>query len=171
MRKTGNLMGVVLLLAGIVLLFNNLGLIALSWQSLWPVFPMFVGLSLYYQFYRSREKGVLIPATLLTGIGIFFLIFTLPNGLPWSHMGLWWPVFPLFVGLGFFFAYLTDTKDTGMLIPATILLVVGSVFLAGNIEWAKTYLKYWPLILIVVGIVVFFGNKGEDKPEPTEPQA
>lgn len=171
MRKTGNLMGVLLLIVGMVLLFNNLGLITLSWKMLWPIFPMLVGVSLFLQFFRSRDKGVLIPATMLTGVGLFFFLFTLPHGIPWSGMGLWWPVFPLFLGLGFFFAYLADTKDTSLLFPATVLLVVGSVFLATNVQWAKTYLKYWPVILIIVGIVVFLGSTGEDKTGPTEPQA
>lgn len=163
MRKTGNLMGLLLLIVGVVLLFHNLGLISLSWKMLWPVFPLLVGLSLFFQYFQSHDKGVLIPATLLTGIGIFFFLFTMPWGLPWSSMGQWWPVFPLFLGLGFFLSYLSDRKDTALLIPATILLVVGSVFLAGNVHWAKTYLKYWPVILIIVGIVVFIENIGDKK--------
>lgn len=163
MRKTGNLMGFVLLIVGMVILFHNLGLITLSWKVLWPAFPLLVGLLLYFQFYNSRDKGILIPATLLTGIGIFFFFFTLPNGLPWARMGQWWPIFPLFLGLGFFFTYLADRKDTGLLIPTTVLLVVGGIFLAGNVEWAMTYLRYWPIILILVGLVVLLGNLGEGK--------
>jgi hypothetical protein len=158
MRKTGNLLGLFLTLVGIFLLFGNLGLIELDWNNLWPIFPLFLGLFFFLQYLNHKDKGIIIPATLFTGIGVFFLMFTLPNGVPWSQMSQWWPIIPMILGFGFFLAYLADMKDSGLLIPATVLLVVGGVSLSNTVSWTKSYLRYWPVLLILIGVVIFLGN-------------
>lgn len=156
MHKPGKMVGLLLLLFGGVLLTQNLGLINIDWSMLWPAIPLFYGLYLYFRFYQDRDKEALIYATLFTGIGI--LCFIPPYDLSWEDTIKWWPVCPLFWGLGSLFAYLTDRKDTRLLLSSTILMVIGGFFLASNFKWAQIYLKYWPVILIVFGIVFFWSN-------------
>jgi hypothetical protein len=165
MRHKGNLTGFVVIIVGILLLLNNLDLIELSWERLWPVLPLALGVCFLIQFAQNRDKGILIPATLFTGVGIFFFMFT-TGVFPWDAMGDWWPIFPLLLGLGFFFAYLADMRDSGLLIPATILLTVGGVFLARNNPVTRGYLKYWPVVLVIAGLFMFFGNMFPEKEAP-----
>lgn len=157
MRRAGNFLGFAVMIVGIGLLLNNLGLIDLSWDRIWPIFPLLLGISFLFQFVQHHDKGILIPATICTGVGLFFFAFT-TRMLQWGDMGNWWPIFPLLVGLGFLFAYLADVRDTGLLIPATILLTVGGVFLAQNNDLTRSYLKYWPVLLVVAGLFMFLGN-------------
>lgn len=158
MRRPGNGIGLILILVGLLLLLSNLGYIRFGWGQIWPVFLLVFGLSLFLQFFQGRDKGVLVPAALFVGSGIFFFFFTLPNGLGWGDMIKWWPIFPLLMGIGFFLGYLADLRDTSFLIPAIIFSLFGGLSLAGNLERFRIYLKFWPLLLILVGLATVLSN-------------
>jgi hypothetical protein len=71
-----------------------------------------------------------------------------------------WPIFPTLVGVGLFVGWLfTPDKDDayGMMIPATINLLVGLFFFTftlGIFDWsAMAYL--WPVFPLIVGISFF----------------
>lgn len=169
MRRSGNFLGFAVMIVGLVLLLNNLKLVDLSWERIWPVFPLILGVSFFVKFVQSRDKGILIPATLFTGVSIFFFMFT-TGALRWEDMGQWWPVFPLVLGFGFLLAFLADIRDTGLLIPAAIFLVIGGIFLAENNPFTKGYLKYWPAIIVVVGMFMFLGNLFPETKEAKQPE-
>lgn len=169
MRRSANLLGFVVMIVGLVLLLNNLNLVDLGWHRIWPVFPLLLGLSFFVKFVQSKDKGILIPATLFSGVSIFFFMFT-TGALRWEEMSLWWPVFPLVLGLGFLLAFLADIRDTGLLVPAAIFLVIGGVFLAENNPLTRGYLKYWPVIIVAAGLFMFVGNLFPETQEKKEPE-
>ena len=87
MRRPSNGFGLVLVLVGTLLLMNNLGYIRLHWGQVWPAFPLVFGLSLFLQFLHDWDRGILVPATLFSGAGIFFYyLVNSPTGFNW---GLW----------------------------------------------------------------------------------
>jgi len=61
---------------------------------LWPVYPLIVGLSFYAFYFASSRKdhGALIPANILTGVGVLFLI------LNYYSFNLW-PLLFIIIGL------------------------------------------------------------------------
>jgi len=80
-------------LLGFFLLYQNLS----SWtdaDKLWPIYPLIVGIS-FYAFYLAsgrKEKGILIPANILSLVGIGFLFL---NFLTFNL----WPLFLIITGL------------------------------------------------------------------------
>ena len=68
--------GVITVLLGLFFFYLNFT----SWNQmefLWPIFPLIVGVSFYLYFLgngrEKSERGILIPATILTAVGIIFL--------------------------------------------------------------------------------------------------
>ena len=61
-----------------------------------------------------------------------------------------WPVFIIGPGIGFFLMYLLGPKEKGMLIPASILTGLGILFMLSK----SGIMRYWPILLIVLGIVL-----------------
>lgn len=158
MRKSDNLLVILVLICGIALLAQNLGLISISWDIVWPVFPLVYGLYLFFQFYKTRNKDVITFATILTGAGAVFLVNSIPHGLTWPEAIPWWPIFPLLWGLGAFFTYMADRKDRNLLLTSAILIFGGIFFLFSNSPLAQGYLKFWPVILIAVCILILLYN-------------
>jgi hypothetical protein len=66
-----------------------------------------------------------------------------------------WPVFLLAPGIGFLFLFFLGDKNKALLWPAGILTLLGLLFILRYLE----YLRYWPVILIVFGIVLIFWKK------------
>jgi hypothetical protein len=75
-------------------------------------------------------------------------------------MRLLWPAFPLIVGVAFVVLWAAGRfRDWGVLIPAGILLLVGFggfAFTLGNVPVFQNILQWWPLLLILFGIVILF---------------
>jgi hypothetical protein len=163
MCKSKNLFGFLLLLTGLALQGQNLGLVSINWNRFWLITPLLYGLYLFFKFYKSRDKETLIYATLFIGVGIVFLIP--PYDLSWEEAMKWWPVCPFFGGLGIFFAYLMDKKDTNLLLTSAALTFTGGAFLASNFKWAQNYLKYWPILVIIFGIILIISNLTRFKKE------
>jgi hypothetical protein len=155
--------GLLLIVVGIWLLLEALGLSRPGIVALWPIFPTAVGLGLFGTWLFSADKrteyGIAIPATINLLIGLFFFLFTF-GIFPWSAMAYLWPVFPLIVGIAFIVAWVLSLfRAWGLLIPGSITAAVGLVGLAftlaetGNV-YLDLFLQYWPVLLIFVGLVV-----------------
>ena len=103
--------------------------------------------------WRSRGSIThLVPALLVTGIGVLFLV----NNLHIFHIyDVWryWPVILIAVGL----AKMVDSPFSGGRISGGVLMGVGAVCLAdslGFLSWADS----WPLMLIGAGLVMLWGR-------------
>ncbi len=110
----------------------------------------------------SRNSGLLIPGGILTGIGAGSYLMDV---LPASGDGEG-GIFLVSLGGGFALITLLSmvfTRDRHLwaLIPGGILAVIGGAILIGGqalqaLEFAG---KYWPVILIVVGLYVIFKRR------------
>ena len=158
--------GLVLIGLGAWFLIRALGVDLPGMAALWPIFPTIVGLSMFVGWLVSSNKrgsyGMMIPAVINFLIGVFFFAFTF-GFFKWRDMAVLWPVFPLIVGVAFFVAWLfSGLRDWGMLVPAGITAGVGVVGLGftlfGQVEAVTSLLKYWPVLLIGLGILVLIGG-------------
>ncbi len=138
--------GIILIVLGILFLLPRLFHIHLS--DLWPVFILGGGVAFYIAFIADRSNyGLLMPGTILTVIGLLFLYCTFEG---WYMMETLWPFFIIAPGLGFVLMYLFGKQERGLLIPAGILITIGSFFLLARTEY--DYL--WPLVLIALGLLL-----------------
>ena len=71
-----------------------------------------------------------------------------------------------FVGSWFYPGLLGRSPGYRLLIPAAIFVLFGGLSLAGKVDGFRFYAKYWPLLLILFGLVmiltnIFLGKRGK----------
>lgn len=153
--------GIILIAIGLVILADNLGIFFLSWDTFWPWFMVIGGVMFFLGWMNDREKyGLLMPASILLVYGFLFL-YSAYDG--WWRMDELWPFFLIGPGIGFLLMYFLGKKENGLLVPATILLGLGSVFLIGS----GTPRFFWPILLILLGILLLFKSRGKQEEIPT----
>ena len=172
--------GVLLVLAGVIILLNNFNVISLSWE--WIIGPMFAvgGLVFLLVFIlNTNEWWALIPGFVLVGLGL--IIFMGQNFQTASEQ---WggAIFLGMIGLAFAAIYLTHPENWWAVIPGGVLLTLagttlieentalsGGIFFlglaltfgllyilpkpSGKLTWAL----YPAAILLVVGVLAFLG--------------
>jgi len=167
-RRTGQIIPAFLLIAvGVLFLLVNSGALPrVSIGDLWPALPALLGVGLLLQFFlgRMRDPGLVTGGTIFLLIGLFFFLFTLEANVPglgrvhWGMMAELWPAFPLIVAIGLLMQWLAGgLRDTGLLIPVTILGIVGLggfAFTLAGFPTFRALTQYWPVLLIVLGAVV-----------------
>ena len=145
--------GLLLIILGIVLLAANLG--AFSLLRFWPLLIVGLGVAFFLRWMGERGNyGLLMPAAVMTIIGLLFLYCEIEG---WWRMEDLWPVFLLAPGFGFILMYLLGTREPGLLVPGSILLIMGILFLSVN-RWAG---RWWPLLLVVVGLLILLRKPQE----------
>jgi LiaI-LiaF-like transmembrane region len=164
MKTKDFIIGLVLVCLGFLFLADNLDLIHLDFTNLWPILIVLIGLAFGIGYlYNRKNYGLLMPATIFTLYGLLFWYCVLTD---WDTMHILWPMFLIGPGLGFYFMYLLGGKEKGLLVPAGILVGLGLIFLLRF----GIILKYWSLILIVIGIYLIYkhfkeGNKTDNYPD------
>jgi len=158
-RKKSNLTwGVLLIAMGILFLIANFSRVGM--ETLWPIFPLAVGIGFWIGYFNDRKNfGLLMPGSILVVVSLLFFYC---NSSGWWHMEELWPVFILAPAAGFIAMYFGGPRDQGLLIPAGILTAVGLIFLFVSSGLGD----YWPVFLILAGIllIVLWGRpvvKGE----------
>ena len=146
-RKRQVVPGLIMIMVGIVFLLINFGALDLDWEVLWTWILIVMGVIFLLGFIFDRSKaGLIMPGTILLTIGVVFNIHTRYD---WAKMDHLWPFFILAPAFGFFAMYFFGKRDRGILVPAVILTIIGTIFLMGSIP----VLKYiWPLLLIGAGV-------------------
>ncbi len=150
MKISDLIVGLALIILGSIFLFENFGIIEFDFSRIWPVIVVFAGAGFWVGFLRSRKDYALImPGTILIIIGLIFW-FCAQYG--WWYMEDLWPFFLFGPGLGFLLMYVLGEKETGFLIPGTILIGLSLIFILRF----SHFLNYWPLILIGVGLYMIY---------------
>jgi hypothetical protein len=145
-RKT-MLLGGALIVLGLMFLAINFS--DYGWEEFWPLFLIAGGMAFLAGYLADRRNyGFLMPATILTVYGALFLSCSLTD---WDYMEEWWPTFILGPGLGLLSMYFGGKRETGLLVPAAILIGLASIFFVvfGPLQ---AYERYWPVLLILAGI-------------------
>ncbi len=95
---------------------------------------------------ESRTAGLILII-----LGIAFLIANATD-LGWRHF---WPLILILGGIGFIALFLRDRKNYGVLMPASVLIVIGGILTAGVwLGWDQMN-TLWPLFIAAPGIGFF----------------
>ena len=107
-----------------------------------------------------KEKSNTFWGYFLVFLGLFLL---LANWISIS-MELFWPIFPLLVGAGFVFGFFRNRQNVGLLMPGSILLVIGLLFLYCNFAGWEKMEALWPVFVLAPAtgfIAMYFWGKHE----------
>ncbi|HPC38960.1 MAG TPA: hypothetical protein PLF21_06580 [Exilispira sp.] len=139
--------GILLIIVGVFLIVNY----TLNWNlQLWPLALLIPGI--FFLFGASRQNsGLFIPGTILTFLAIFFFFNVATQ---WNYHEYLWPLYVFSVSLAFYVTAIAG-KDSNFYVPANILLIVtvGLFFISFKL------LKFWPVVLIVLGLWIIFDSK------------
>ncbi|UWG95415.1 DUF5668 domain-containing protein [Dehalobacter sp. DCM] len=161
MKKSSMVWGVILIVAGLFLLVDNLAdLRILSMERIWPVFILITGLAFEFAYFSKKQNpGFLVPGGIITVIGLLFFFETFTN---WRFAAYTWPVYPLAVAIGLFQLYLFTQRERGLLVPIFILTAVSVVSFAAMFlntiqKWVDLGIVL-PILLVVFGVIILLRN-------------
>ena len=156
MKRESVVWGLVLILVGLGFLANQLfpGLFA---GFAWPWLLVALGAVFVVMSLVTRTGGTLVPGVILLGLGVMFLYQTRSGD--WASWAYLWPLMPGLAGLGLFLGSFLDREMRPARMVGLIMLVVALVLLAvfgGLFGLSPDILRYWPVLLILIGAVIFF---------------
>lgn len=161
-KSSTSFLGLLLIIIGGVSILNQtLGLHLFQNIQLWPLFVLIPGLCFEYSYFSTRKApGVLVPGGILTTLGCLFIFETNTNFMFAEYT---WPVYVLAPAVGLLELYLFGSHNKALLIPITILLTVATVSFAniflGSIFRFINMSLIWPIILIVLGVLLILNKK------------
>ncbi len=160
MKMSDMVIGVGLIILGVLFLSENFGYIAFDFQNVWPVFVVLAGVGFWVGYFQDRKNyGLLMPGRILLIYGFLFFFCT---KVGWYMMSNLWPVFIMAPGVGFFMMYFFGEREKGMLVPASILSGIGVLFMISH----SGFWRYWPIALIIIGIVLIVKYQTQTKTKP-----
>lgn len=164
--------GGLIALGVLLLLVSNDVLI--GWGDIWPLAAIAAAAFLWRRFRRNGHPGYLFSATSLGLLGLFLLLFSL-GILSWDTMAVTWPVIPLIAG-----AALIVTSTARRIGGPTVLAGAAMIFVAAagilyetgaiSERVASPFLRFWPLVLVVAGVVILKAHvRGPDDTVVSKP--
>ncbi|MDR3200795.1 MAG: DUF5668 domain-containing protein [Spirochaetales bacterium] len=96
--------GIFLILAGAFLLVLNTGVLESDFKQFWPLFMLFVGVSLFFFAFKKRRGAartrMIVPAAAIALLSLLFLLFSLRVvSMSLRHfVVIWWPGILVFAG-------------------------------------------------------------------------
>ena len=152
------------LIGGLVLvIIGGLLLVGQFWPDVGRYTVLVIGLGLLAIFVVTRAYGALVGGSIVSGVGVGVILGTLYTGEMTAALVL------MSLGGGFLFIWLISfllsmpERHVWPLIPGTILVAIGTALAIGG--RATDLISYWPVILIVIGVIVmgaaFFRRSSE----------
>lgn len=157
-NRTTLALGILLILVGIYFVLVNVvpgftDLISLTFS--WPVIVMLVGLGLLLLGLLVGAPEMAVPALIVGGIGGILYYQNISNN--WGSWAYLWTLIPAFSGLGTLTAWLLGAREKNSVRSALdtigtslVLFVVFGAFFGAF----KNLGPYWPVLLIVAGVLV-----------------
>ncbi len=172
-KKQSLLPAIILILLGLWFLAGNFGLTLPNLEQLWPGFIMLGGAMALWSYFSGKnpDSSRIFTGLLGLGVGAFFFLFTLNLRLPvlgrvsWNDMNYLWPGFLLIGGVAWVGQFvLSGFKGIDRLVLGLLAVVLGALgfaFTLGFLSQAlgARLLQFWPLILIFLGLGLFFSRR------------
>ena len=161
-RRDSIASGVILILIGLIFLAFQLVPSLRVWTTeefTWPVWVVIVALGLLVIGALTGTADMLVPASIVGGIG--GILYLQDAGIiTWESWAFIWTLIPGFVGIGSVLAGLlkwnrkeiVDGLET-ILVSAVLFLVFGSLF--GDTFGYVPFKTYLPILLIGLGLFLF----------------
>jgi hypothetical protein len=155
-QKRGSVVvGGILIIIGAIFLFVNV--FRIDFGQIWPIIFFIIGAGFYLPVLlmprdRGNLAGLLIPGTILFGLGAIFFYNTFTHN--WGSWAYIWALIPASVGLGLLFAARVgnwggDTMKVGFwmfVISTGVCLILAAFFGGGNAGLVGA------ILLIVLGV-------------------
>ena len=150
--------GIILILAGIVFLLDNLGLIMLDWELLiGPMFGLGGLIFLIVFMLNTRDWWALIPGFVLLGLGITIFMGRYMSAAADQLGGA---IFLAFIGLPFWLIYITHPDNWWAIIPGGVLITLATVTLVPDVSLLSGGVFFLGLSL-TFGLVYILPNPDE----------
>ena len=163
MEKRGSIIG------GLILIF--MGLLFLLLQASpeiaaqfnlelhWPLVIVTVGL-LFLIGAVLGTASLAVPGMIIGGIGVLLYFQNLTGN--WASWAYAWALIPGFVGLGVILMGLLDREQRSSIRGGITLVVISLILFAvfgGFLAGFGILQKFWPVLLILVGIMILLRNR------------
>ncbi len=167
--------GVALIVIGLALLLDRVGILALGWHAVFwglvialGLFKIFRGFSVAPAGGRARFWG--------TELFLLGLYFFLDNTEILEIPGYLVPSFILLaIGLGFVLVFLGNLREWHVLIPAVFSCAFGTLILLAEFEYLSEWdvkmaiRNYWPIALILFGASLLLNRRHVSNAGKLEP--
>ncbi|HTG71645.1 MAG TPA: hypothetical protein VL921_20465 [Candidatus Udaeobacter sp.] len=142
--------GIILLLAGVVILLGKLGVFSFLGAIFWPLLVLIPGVLLHVLYFgRLVPAVVLVPGGMLV---VYALLFVVCNLFGWDSLKYLWPLFIFGVAAGLYEYYLFGSSRTRVVLTASIALAAASaVFIILVLLWS------WGIYAIAVAFIAAGG--------------
>lgn len=119
------LFGILLVLSGLLLLLQNLGILSVAWGVFWAVIFIAGGLAFLGVFMeRPANWWALIPGFTLLALGVLMVLETT---VPWVARSWGGPLFLGGIGLSFWLVFLVTPRNWWAIIPGGVLVTLAVV--------------------------------------------
>lgn len=156
MKRNSLVWGIILILLGGAFLVNQF-FPELFGGFQWPWILLALGGVFAIASLVGRTGGLMVPGMILLGLGgIFLYQESTGNWDSWSYI---WSLIPGFVGLGLLIGGLYDPEMAGARPAGFILLLVSLalfVVFGGFFGLQPGILRFWPVLVILLGLWVLF---------------
>lgn len=156
-------LGVIMVIIGLVILFDKFVILSLSWKKVISFIFVFYGAYLGYSGFGLNSNSKVFWGSILFFFGIYLFIDSF--GLLNPDVHFFWPVVMMVIGLSFFMSFINRPEDFALLFPATTFVGIGVLFLLTNLgiiysfELWEDIEKFWPVLLIILGLYFIFKRR------------
>lgn len=142
--------GILILAAGIIILFGKLGVFSFLGKALWPLLLLIPGILLHlWHFWRRGPYELLLPGGILI---VYSILFFIANFWGWHTLKYTWPGLILGIAVGLYeYERFAPIRQNGVMITAVILGVL-SVVLFGITLFSFALIYVLAAGLIIAGI-------------------
>ncbi|WP_139997845.1 MULTISPECIES: hypothetical protein [Paenibacillus] len=138
--------GIILLLAGLVILLGKLGVFGFLGSIFWPLLVLIPGILLHVLYFgRLVPAVVLVPGGMLV---VYAVLFIVCNLFGWDKLKYLWPLFIFGVAAGLYEYYLFGSSRPRVVLTASMALAAASaVFFVLVLLWS------WGIYAIAAALI------------------
>lgn len=158
-RRGSNTFGIILILLGGWFLAVELLPEFRQWLNQyfdWPVIVIGVGLIFIVAAVTSRESGLAVPGSIISGIGGILYYQNATND--WESWAYAWTLIIGFVGIGTFIMHMLDgrvkrafSEGFNSIVSSAVMFLIFGSFFRFIFGQEPFFGEYWPLLLIGAG--------------------
>ncbi len=161
--KVSLIFGIILVLLGLVILLDKMGVWYLNWKKIISVLLVVSGAYLGYSGFGLNSNSKVFWGSILFFFGIYLFVDSFGFLNPEIHF--FWPVVLITTGLAFLMSFVNRPNDFALLLPAIAFVGLGVLFLLTNLgviysfELWESIEKFWPVLLIIFGLYLILKKR------------
>ncbi len=154
--KAHLVVGLLLIIIGVFLLVGNLTDWLIDFNYVVPGILMLIGIMFFSSVISRNKPGSIFPGVIFFLLGFYYLMLNFRSIGDFLHEFEMRTIILIIVGLAFFALYALKPQDVGLLIPGSILLILGAFFALTDLWIINEELLYklWPILPILAGAIL-----------------